>query len=110
MRLSVFCFAIALIALFFTPAQADDAEAIAAGRELAQKFCSNCHAIGMSGKSSHPDAPPFREIVARGNPENLQEALGEGIAVGHPAMPQFWFKPQNVSTLVAYLKSLSGKS
>ena len=54
-------------------------------------------------------APPFRDIAAKGNVENLEEALGEGIVVGHPDMPQFKFKAENVAALIAYLKSLSGK-
>ncbi len=82
---------------------------IRAGHELAGKFCSRCHSIGLHGKSPHPSAPPFREIVARGNVENLEEALGEGIVVGHPDMPQFQFKPREVGALIAYLKSLSGR-
>ncbi len=79
------------------------------GHELAEKFCARCHSIGLQGKSTHASAPPFREIVARGNVENLEEALGEGIVVGHPDMPQFQFKPRDVGALIAYLKSLSGK-
>jgi len=85
------------------------ANTIRAGNEIAQKFCGHCHAIGQEGKSAHPDAPPFRTIAAKGNVENLEEALGEGIIVGHPDMPQFQFKPGDVGALVAYLKSLSGK-
>ncbi len=80
-----------------------------AGREIAERFCARCHAIGEEGKSPHESAPPFRQIVAKGNVENLEEALGEGIVVGHPDMPQFQFSPQDVGALVAYLKSLSGK-
>jgi mono/diheme cytochrome c family protein len=80
-----------------------------AGHEIAAKFCSRCHAIGLDGASSHPSAPPFREIVAKGHVENLEEALGEGIVVGHPDMPQFQFSPHDVGALISYLKSLSGK-
>jgi mono/diheme cytochrome c family protein len=89
---------------------AQTAESVNAGRQLAQKYCANCHAIGTAGRSAHPSAPPFRDIAAKGNVENLEEALGEGILVGHPDMPQFKFKAQNVAALIAYLKSLSGKS
>ncbi len=83
--------------------------AIRAGYEVAQKFCARCHAIGLEGASAHPSAPPFRTIVAKGHVENLEEALGEGIIVGHPDMPQLQFKPADVGALIAYLKSLSGK-
>ncbi len=63
----------------------------------------------MRGASTHPSATPFREIVAKGHVENLEEALGEGMIVGHPDMPQFRFGPSEVGALIAYLKSLSGK-
>ncbi len=79
------------------------------GREIAERFCSRCHAIGPEGSSPHESAPPFRFIAAKGKVENLEEALGEGIVVGHPDMPQFQFSPQTVGAIVAYLKSLSGK-
>jgi cytochrome c len=91
------------------PAFAQPQEKIRAGYEIAEKFCARCHAIGLKGASSHPGAPPFREIAAKGNVQNLEEALGEGIVVGHPDMPQWRFKPQEVDALIAYLKSLSGK-
>ncbi len=101
--------AIALTAFPFIAGRAQPRDTIEAGRKLAQKFCANCHAIGKTGQSTHPSAPPFRDIAAKGNVENLEEALAEGIVVGHPDMPQFKFKAENVGALIAYLKSLSGK-
>ncbi len=97
-------------AFFSGAASAQMSEQAKAGQEIAERFCSRCHAIGPEGRSPHQSAPPFRWIVARGNVENLEEALGEGIVVGHPDMPQFQFDPRSVGALVAYLKSLSGKS
>ena len=94
---------------FSSAGWAQMSEKARAGREIAERFCARCHAIGPEGKSPHERAPPFRMIVAKGHVENLEEALGEGIVVGHPDMPQFQFSPQNVGALVAYLKSLSGK-
>jgi mono/diheme cytochrome c family protein len=94
---------------FSNASSAQTSEQAEAGHEIAERFCSRCHAIGPEGNSPHQSAPPFRLIVAKGNVENLEEALGEGIVVGHPDMPQFQFSPQNVGALVAYLKSLSGK-
>jgi cytochrome c len=90
-------------------APAQTPEAIKAGRDLAQKFCSRCHAIGLKGASPHPSAPPFRSIAAKSHAGNLEEALGEGIVVGHPDMPQWQFGPRDVGALISYLKSLSGK-
>ena len=90
-------------------AHAQMSDAAKAGRAIAERFCARCHSIGLEGASPHQSAPPFRQIVAKGNVESLEEALGEGIVVGHPDMPQFQFSPRNVGALVAYLKSLSGK-
>ncbi len=109
MRTGVSCLAVALALCLSNGAQAQMAAKVEAGRQLAEKFCARCHAIGMQGASAHASAPPFRAIVAKGNVENLEEALGEGIVVGHPDMPQFQFKPTDVGALIAYLKSLSGR-
>ncbi len=97
------------LAIFSNGAQAQMSDEAKAGQEIAERICSRCHAIGREGQSPHKSAPPFRQIVAKGNVENLEEALGEGIVVGHPDMPQFQFKPRDVGALIAYLKSLSGK-
>jgi mono/diheme cytochrome c family protein len=109
MRTAVFYLSIILAPYWAGGSQAQTRTNIAAGRQIAERLCAHCHAIGVDGKSAHPDAPPFREIAAKGNVENLEEALGEGIVVGHPDMPQFEFKPQDVGALIDYLKSLSGK-
>jgi len=109
MRTAVFCTGLVAASMLAGAAPAQTQAGIREGHEIAQRFCARCHAIGLAGKSPHPSAPPFREIVARGNVENLEEALGEGIIVGHPDMPQFQFKPREVGALIAYLKSLSGR-
>jgi cytochrome c len=103
-----------LIALLFATllaggVAAQTLQSIDAGHAVAERFCSRCHAIERTGGSPHKDAPPLRSIVAKGNVENLEEALGEGIVVGHPDMPQFQFGPRDAGALIAYLKSLSGK-
>lgn len=109
MRTAIFCALLAAAAWFPGVSAGQTAAAVRHGHEIAQRFCARCHAIGLNGKSPYPNAPPFRDIVAKGNAENLEEALGEGIIVGHPAMPQFQFKPRDVGALIAYLKSLSGR-
>ncbi len=109
MKRAILCIGLAGACWLPGTALAQTSETIRAGYEIAQKFCARCHAIGLHGTSPHPSAPPFRDIAAKGNVQNLEEALGEGIVVGHPDMPQFQFKPREVGALVAYLKSLSGK-
>jgi mono/diheme cytochrome c family protein len=41
--------------------------------------------------------------------DSLEEAFAEGISVGHPAMPQFAFAPDDVRALVAYLQSIQNE-
>ena len=109
MRRPARCLAIAGLLCLTHGSQAQMAARVEAGKQIAQKFCARCHAIGLQRTSTCPGAPPFRVIVAKGNVENLKEALGEGIVAGHPAMPQFQFKPDDAGSLIAYLKSLSGR-
>lgn len=76
------------------------------GRTLARAHCARCHAVGRSGVSPLPAAPPFRDLHARYPVEDLAESLTEGIRTGHPSMPEFRFDPDQAQSLIAYLKSL----
>jgi mono/diheme cytochrome c family protein len=78
----------------------------ARGKAIAEANCAACHAVGRSGESSAPEAPPFRRLSENYRVANLEEALAEGISVGHPAMPQFQFAPDDVHALIAYLQSI----
>lgn len=89
-----------------TQESAPRAEAQQRGLEIAQTNCGSCHAVGRSGDSTAPEAPPFRRLSENYRVANLEEALAEGISVGHPAMPQFEFAPEDVDALVAYLQSV----
>jgi mono/diheme cytochrome c family protein len=80
--------------------------ALARGHEIAQAHCASCHAVGRSGDSTAPEAPPFRTLSQHYRVDTLEEALAEGISVGHPAMPEFQFAPDDVHALVLYLQSV----
>jgi mono/diheme cytochrome c family protein len=80
--------------------------ALARGHEIAATYCASCHAVGVSGESPAPEAPPFRLLSRNYRVDALEEALAEGISVGHPAMPEFQFEPEDVSALVQYLQSI----
>lgn len=86
-------------------ATASDADA---GRQIAQANCSPCHAIGPEGASPLARAPAFRTLHEKYPVEFLEEALAEGIVVGHSPMPTFVFTPPDIGNLVAYLKTLEG--
>jgi mono/diheme cytochrome c family protein len=79
----------------------------AKGRAIIESNCARCHAIGMEDSSRHEEAPPFRVVVTRYPPEDLAEALAEGIVSGHPDMPEFIFQPAEIEAILAYLGTLT---
>jgi mono/diheme cytochrome c family protein len=99
-------FGLAILLLYGAASQAC-AQDLAAGRKLAEDNCARCHAIAQKQQSPHPDAPPFRVIAGKGNVDNLQEALAEGIMVGHADMPEFQLEPKDIDNFLSYLKSLA---
>jgi cytochrome c len=89
-------------------ARAQDPDPVVAhGRAFAEQNCGRCHALGTSGASPNPKAPPFRALHERYPVETLSEALAEGIRTGHKEMPQFdELDTEQIDGLIAYLKSL----
>lgn len=79
---------------------------LAHGKRLAEADCAWCHAVGPIGRSTHPDAPPFRSLHLRYPIEDLEGALAEGISAGHPNMPEF--APAPIEALITYIRSLDG--
>ncbi|WP_424360158.1 c-type cytochrome [Methylocystis parvus] len=90
------------------PAAAASRDAIKVGEGIAKANCGRCHAVGRKGESPNPKSPPFRHLARRYPLSNLEEALGEGIVVGHEGleMPQFQFDGKQVEALLAYLHSI----
>jgi len=76
------------------------------GAQYARTHCARCHSIEKSGLSPFSPAPPFRTLHQRYPVDTLEEALGEGISTGHPAMPQFQLDAEQVGDFIAFLKSL----
>jgi len=96
----------ALLVSQLISAVAAHAANVAQGRRLAMTYCARCHAIDKVSPSPLSIAPPFRTLHQRYPVENLQEALAEGIIVGHPVMPQFRFEADQIGDFLAFLKSL----
>lgn len=76
------------------------------GKRLALTYCARCHSIDKVSPSPLKIAPPFRTLHERYPVETLQEALAEGILTGHPTMPEFRFKADQVGDFIGYLKTL----
>ena len=80
------------------------------GAAYAEANCAGCHAVGATGESPLPAAPHFRDLGLRYTVENLAEAFAEGIDTAHPAMPEFVLSTEENEELIAYLKSIQGRS
>jgi cytochrome c len=79
---------------------------IEVGRDIADRLCARCHAIGAEDEGPDEQAPPLRAFAGKWPLENLEEALAEGITVGHPDMPEFVLDPDEIASFIAYLESL----
>jgi cytochrome c len=85
-----------------------DPSLIQTGRLIAEVNCQRCHAITQIGESPFVEAPPFRVIARIYNASDLEEALVEGIVVGHPAMPEFRMTAEQAAAITAYIDNLNG--
>jgi cytochrome c len=92
--------------LLALPAQADDA-LTAHGKALAEKNCTTCHAVGVSGDSPLRDAPPFRDLAANYDEGELEDAFNDGVVTEHPAMPDWQMTPEQAAALASYIMSLA---
>lgn len=77
------------------------------GRTLAERNCSNCHAIGAEGRSPNGNAPEFRSLSRVHTLLALREPITRGIAAPHDQMPQFAISDEQIDMVVAYINSLS---
>jgi cytochrome c len=101
---------VAMLLVFAGPAEAADKTLVNKGEVLLRENCSRCHAVGKTGESPHPPAPPFRTLSRKYPVEDLAESLAEGIVSGHPDMPIFMFSPTDVEAIIQYLQSIQEKS
>jgi mono/diheme cytochrome c family protein len=85
-----------------------DARLLKRGRAIAQQNCGRCHSVVARGESANPKSPPFRYLARKYPLNNLEEALAEGIVVGHEGveMPQFRLSAAQIEALLAYLNSI----
>jgi mono/diheme cytochrome c family protein len=76
------------------------------GRALAERMCSECHAIDKSGQSPHVGAPAFRALDRRVDLDTFMDRLREGLMSDHPDMPAFRFTREDARALLLYLRSI----
>lgn len=90
------------------PADPTGAALVKRGEAIARINCGDCHAIGVRGGSPNPKSPPFRTLSRKYPLDDLEEALAEGIVVGHEGleMPPFRFSAPRIEALLAYLRTI----
>ena len=74
------------------------------GEAIAELACSECHAIGATGDSPHPDAPPLRLLSRTVDLSTLAERFAAGNITRHPDMPNWQFEDIDLEGLIAYLE------
>lgn len=76
------------------------------GHALLTRMCARCHAVGTTGKSPHPAAPPFRRLHRVTDLNGLVDRLRRGLMVAHPDMPTFRFSRRDARAVATYLGSI----
>jgi len=80
-------------------------------RALLEEFCSRCHAVGRTGKSPYPYAPPFRYLGENKlYDESFSQRLQNGLSSIHPDMPTFHFSQRDAGAVLEYLRAIQSKS
>jgi mono/diheme cytochrome c family protein len=105
-RQVLYCLVTMITMSVVAPVLAQEATPAGRGELLLTRNCARCHAVGPTGASPHPAAPPFRTLSRKYKIEGLAEALAEGLSTGHPDMPEFVFAPEDVGAIIDYLQSI----
>jgi len=86
-------------------AHALDAEQKRAKATL-ENLCGRCHAVGKTGQSPNPLAPPFRTFGEKLYDTDMVQRLQDGLTTIHPEMPTFRFNRNEAAAAVNYLRSI----
>ncbi len=75
-----------------------------AGENLAERVCSQCHAVKPGEISKNPDAPPFAQLALE--PSITEYSLRVFLRTPHANMPNLMLKPDEVDEVTSYILSL----
>lgn len=87
------------------PTHAQQTGDVAAGRQLANRWCADCHIVGTGQPRAGNDGVPSFAAIAdtRGMTEMSLKAY---LATPHPPMPNIALTRQQMDEIVAYILSL----
>lgn len=95
-------------ALAAAPAGAEQEGDPAAGRRLAEAWCSSCHVIGPGASGPASDAVPTFPSVAR-MPSTTGMSLRAFLLTPHARMPDIQMSREQTDDVVAYILGLRGR-
>ena len=87
------------------PAPAQDVDALAKGKAMAEQVCSECHAV-RKGQAQSPNAlaPSFEKVAT--TPGMTSIALTAALRTSHRAMPNIILSDDELRGVIAYITSL----
>ena len=102
--MAVFCLAL-FASIPATEAQSSSASDpyFERGLALVRHNCGACHAVESTGGSTHPDAPPFRDLLQRYPIDALEESFIDSIYSQHPDMPVFSVTSEQLDAILYYI-------
>jgi len=103
--LKLLCLALPLIGAWSGSAHALDPEYRRA-KTMLEDLCARCHAVGTTGQSPNPLAPPFRSFGEKLYDTDMAQRLQDGLTTIHPDMPTFRFNRHEAAAAVNYLRSI----
>ena len=74
------------------------------GENLAERVCSECHAVKPSQVSKNPDAPPFAQLASE--PSITQYSLRVFLRTPHANMPNLMLTTDEMDEVTSYILSL----
>ena len=104
MRLSAnagFAAVLSCVTLVPCLAQAQDIEA---GREIAKKWCSNCHNVSVAGGTASDTTPSFLSISQMSSTTEM--SLAVFLQTSHNRMPDFSLSRYEIADVSSYILDL----
>lgn len=83
----------------------ENEQRIRLGKQVAEKSCGSCHAVGAKDVSRDKFATPFRDFYRRQTNVALRAPIERAITVTHDFMPPFDLSPEQIDAIIAYIDS-----
>ena len=96
---------IAILASSCVPAVAQEVGDIAAGRRLAENWCSSCHVVDASSRQGVSNGAPTFPAIARMK-STTPMALRAFLQTPHSRMPDLHMSREEIDNITTYILSL----